>query len=63
MTIDPTTLLMLLAVMFIGGVVCGVSLMGLWCYALLIGTYRKVQNPFNDGSKRLGGLLGDLNNN
>ena len=63
MTIDPTTMFMLLVVMFIGGVVCGVSLMGLWFYTILFKMQHQVQNPFKSSSKRLHGLLGDLNDN
>ena len=62
MTIDPATVFMLLVVMFIAGMVCGVGIMGLWCYNLLIDAYRRQQNPFKIGSKRLDGLLGELNN-
>jgi len=62
MIVNPTALFLLLITIFVGGVACGISLMGLLCYRLLSNAYRYLQNPFKDGSKQVDSWLENLKN-
>ena len=59
--IDQETLLMLLAVSFLGGFVCGTALMSLW-FSYMMAKIRRANNPFKDARNRLDSLLGGFSN-